>query len=138
MSCSTDTFIANDGEKIFYYHWKVATPKAIVQIAHGVGEHAGRYQPIATLLQNQGYEVYANDHRIHGQSVRSKELLGVYEGNNYFEDAVDDMHELTKIIKARHPEKKLVLFGHSMGSLLSREYVTRYYLLYTSPSPRDS
>ncbi len=126
MSCSTDTFIANDGEKIFYYHWKVAKPKAVVQIAHGVGEHAGRYRPIATLLQNQGYEVYANDHRIHGQSVRSKELLGVYEGANYFEDAVDDMHELTKIIKDRHPEKKLVLFGHSMGSLLSREYVTRY------------
>ena len=126
MDYKTNTFIAHDGEKIFYYRWKTKNPKAIVQIAHGVGEHAGRYQPIASLLQQQGYEVYANDHRIHGNSVPSKDLLGVYEGSNYFEDAIEDMHELTNIIKEEHPQQKIILFGHSMGSLLSREYVTRY------------
>lgn len=126
MDCKTNTFIANDGEKIFYYHWRTEEPKAVVQIAHGVGEHAGRYQPIASVLREQGYEVYANDHRIHGNSVRSRDLLGVYDGADYFNDAVEDMHELTKIIKAEHPKRKIILFGHSMGSLLSREYVTRY------------
>lgn len=126
MDYKTNTFIAHDGEQIFYYHWKTKKPKAVVQIAHGVGEHAGRYQSIASLLQKQGYEVYANDHRIHGNSVSSKDLLGVYEGQNYFEDAVDDMRELTKIIKEEHPQQKIILFGHSMGSLLSREYVTMY------------
>ncbi|MDJ0644969.1 MAG: alpha/beta hydrolase [Flavobacteriaceae bacterium] len=126
MSYTTDTFITNDGEEIFYYRWKKVNPKAIVQIAHGVGEHAGRYQAIASSLQSQGFEVYANDHRIHGNSVKSKELLGFYEGENYFDDAVEDMRELTKIIRQEHSSRKLILFGHSMGSLLSREYVTRY------------
>ena len=126
MNYNTNTFIAKDGEKIFYYHWKTKNPKGIVQIAHGVGEHAGRYKPIALLLQEQGYEVYANDHRVHGNSVKSKDLLGFYDGKNYFEDAVEDMHELTQIIQREHPKQKVILFGHSMGSLLSRDYVTKY------------
>ena len=126
MNYTTNTFITKDGEKIFYYHWKTNNPKGIVQIAHGVGEHAGRYKPIASLLQEQGYEVYANDHRVHGNSVKSKDLLGFYEGGNYFNDAVEDMHELTKIIQQEHSDRKVILFGHSMGSLLSREYVTKY------------
>jgi alpha-beta hydrolase superfamily lysophospholipase len=126
MNYTTNTFVTKDGEKIFYYHWKAINPRGVVQIAHGVGEHAGRYKPIASLLQEQGYEVYANDHRVHGNSVKSKDLLGFYEGNNYFDDAVEDMHELTKIIQQEHPDLKVILFGHSMGSLLSREYVTKY------------
>jgi len=128
MNYSTDTYHTKDGEHIFYYKWKSLSnnPKGIVQIAHGMGEHAGRYQPIAKLLQEQGYEVYANDHRIHGKSVKSMDLLGVYEGENFFEDAVEDMYELTKIIKKDHPSQKIILFGHSMGSFLSRHYVTKY------------
>jgi len=129
MSYITDTYNTIDGESIFYYKWSANTDttfKGAVQISHGVGEHAGRYQPIAKILQKQGYEVYANDHRAHGQSVKSKELLGFYEGENYFNDVVEDMHQLTTIIKNEHPNKKIILFGHSMGSLLSRVYVTKY------------
>ena len=128
MSYRTNTYIANDGERIFYYHYKSVSknPKGIVQIAHGIGEHAGRYQPISELLQEQGYEVYANDHRIHGKSSKSKDVLGLYDGENYFNDAVEDMYELSKIINTQHPDQKIILFGHSMGSFLSREYVTKY------------
>ncbi|PHR72887.1 MAG: alpha/beta hydrolase [Lutibacter sp.] len=129
MNYTTNTFITRDNETIFYYKWSASpkvTFKGVVQISHGIGEHAGRYQPIAKLLQEQGYEVYANDHRIHGQSVKSKELMGVYEGQNYFDDAVEDMRELTLLIKEIHPNKKIILFGHSMGSLLSRKYVIKY------------
>lgn len=126
MSFTAHNFTAHDGEKIAYYHWKAINPKAIIQIAHGVGEHAGRYNRIASLLQENNYEVYANDHRIHGHSTKSKKHLGVYEGESYFDDAVDDMHELSKIILQQHPSEKIILFGHSMGSLLSRQYVTQY------------
>jgi alpha-beta hydrolase superfamily lysophospholipase len=129
MNYTTHTFITRDNETIFYYKWSAnpKTPfKGVVQISHGIGEHAGRYQPIAKLLQEQGYEVYANDHRIHGQSVKSIELMGVYEGQNYFDDAVEDMRELTLLIKEIHSDKKIILFGHSMGSLLSRKYVIKY------------
>jgi len=78
------------------------------------------------LLQEQGYNVYANDHRIHGKSVKSNDHLGFYDGEDYFSDAIFDMRKLSKIIKEEHPNKKIILFGHSMGSLLSREYVTKY------------
>ena len=126
MSFSTHTFTAKDGEKIFYYRWKTANPKGIVQIAHGIGEHAGRYKRIAEVLQENNYDVFANDHRIHGNSIKSKEHLGIYEGQNYFEDAVDDMRNLTTIIQEEYPTEKIILFGHSMGSLLSRQYVTQF------------
>lgn len=126
MSFSTHTFTAKDGQKIFYYHWKTTNPKGVVQIAHGIGEHAGRYKRIAQILQENKYEVFANDHRIHGNSIKNKDHLGIYEGDNYFDDAVEDMHNLTAIIKEKFPSKKIILFGHSMGSLLSRQYVTQY------------
>jgi len=129
MNYTTNTFITRDNETIYYYKWpanKNIPPKGVVQISHGIGEHAGRYQPIAKILQEQGYEVYANDHRIHGKSVKSKEYLGVYLGDNYFEDAIEDMRELSLLIKKEHPEQKIILFGHSMGSLLSRKYVIKY------------
>jgi len=129
MDFITNTYNAKDGESIFYYKWP-ANPKislkGIVQISHGVGEHAGRYQPIAKILVDQGFEVYANDHRVHGRTAKSKELMGYYDGKNYFYDAVEDMRQLTMLIKKEHPTKKIVLFGHSMGSLLSRQYVTKY------------
>ena len=129
MDYITNTYNAKDGESIFYYQWSANTKvsfKGIVQISHGVGEHAGRYQRIAKILTGQGYEVYANDHRVHGRTAKSKKLMGFYDGKNYFEDAVEDMWQLTKLIKKEHPNKKIILFGHSMGSLLSRQYVTKY------------
>ncbi len=129
MSFSTSTYKTRDKEKIFYYKWKANNKlpsKGVIQISHGVGEHAGRYQSIAKALQNEGYDIYANDHRIHGKSVETKKDLGFYNGDDYFTDAISDMRQLTEIIKKENPNKKIILFGHSMGSLLSREYVTKH------------
>lgn len=129
MRVCTDTYKTLDNERIFYYRWKVAknkSVKAIVQIAHGVGEHAGRYESIAKCLQDDGFEVYANDHRVHGKSAKTEDYLGFYDGNDYFFDAMNDMRQLTTIIQKEHPSTPLILFGHSMGSLLSRAYVTKY------------
>ena len=129
MSFISNTYKTIDKQTIFYYKWpsnKDIPLKGIVQISHGVGEHAGRYQSFAKILQNEGYEVYANDHRIHGKSAKSDAFLGFYDGEDYFSDAINDMRQLTNIIKKEHPNKKIILFGHSMGSLLSREYVTKY------------
>jgi len=129
MNYTTNTYKTRNGDAIFYYKWthNINVPlKGVVQISHGVGEHAGRYHPIASLLQEQGYEVYANDHRVHGRSAKSKELMGFYDGDNYFDDAIEDMRELTLLIKKEQPNKKIILFGHSMGALLSRKYVIEY------------
>lgn len=129
MNFQTNTYKTFDDETIFYYKWKVnknESLKGVIQISHGVGEHAGRYKNIAKTLQNEGYEVYANDHRIHGNSVKNNDYLGFYDGDDYFSDAITDMRKLSEIIKKEHPNRKIILFGHSMGSLLSREYVTKY------------
>ena len=129
MAVITSTFTSLGNEEIFYYRWKpkdAQNIKGVVQISHGVGEHAARYKSIAKVLKKQGYEVYANDHRVHGKSVKTNAHLGFYDGDDYFSDAIFDMRKLTEIIKAEHPDKKIILLGHSMGSLLSRAYATKY------------
>ncbi|MFC7357519.1 alpha/beta hydrolase [Jejudonia soesokkakensis] len=129
MSYKTHVFTARDGEHICYYHWKANEQKPLkgmVQIAHGIGEYAGRYDAIAQLMADEGYEVYANDHRAHGKTAEIKRLFGHYDGADYFGDCMEDMHELAEKMRADHPKVPFVLFGHSMGSLLSRKFVTEY------------
>ena len=129
MHYKTDILESIDGESICYYQWD-ANPnvplKGVVQIAHGLGEHAGRYDHIAHLMQEAGYAVYANDHRAHGKTAEMKRLFGFYDGEEYFKDCVEDMHALSTLMRSQHPNSKFILFGHSMGSLLSRKYVTQY------------
>ena len=62
------TFIDEYGVPIVYYAWPVDNPRAIVQLVHGVGEHARRYREVARALNAAGYSVYADDHRGHGQT----------------------------------------------------------------------
>ena len=129
MYYKTDTFTAKDGEIICYYKWEAlgsTKDRGIIQIAHGIGEHAGRYDGIAHRLRKEGFTIYANDHRAHGKTAEIKRLYGYYDGENYFEDVVADMHALTELMRAKHPNTRFILFGHSMGSLLSRKYVLRY------------
>ncbi len=129
MQYKTNTFTAKDGETICYYKWETADPvscRGIIQISHGIGEHAGRYISIAGRLQQEGFTVYANDHRAHGKTAEIKRLFGFYDGDDYFEDVVEDMHSLTQLMRTEHPKTKFILFGHSMGSLLSRKYVLKY------------
>ncbi|MGB5378796.1 lysophospholipase [Muriicola sp.] len=129
MYYNTDIFKSTDGESICYYRWE-ANPrlpfKGVVQIVHGLGEHVGRYNHMAHLLQEEGYSVYGNDHRAHGKTAEIKRLFGYYGGNEYFDDCIEDMHVLSNLMRYEHPNSKFILFGHSMGSLLSRKYVTKY------------
>lgn len=60
------TFTASDGHIVAAYGWDRADPVGIVQIAHGMGEHAKRYAPVAKALNAAGYAVFATDHRGHG------------------------------------------------------------------------
>ena len=65
------TFVSGDGKEIFVYVWlpDEGKIKGIVQIAHGMAEHAGRYERLAKILTEGGYGVYANDHRGHGRTA---------------------------------------------------------------------
>lgn len=116
-----------DRTRVFVNHWSPdGPPRAAVQIAHGMAEHSDRYERFARALTDAGYEVYANDHRGHGRSATSPDEVGYFADADGFDKVVDDMHALTERIRADHPGLPVFLFGHSMGSFLSRSYATRF------------
>jgi alpha-beta hydrolase superfamily lysophospholipase len=129
MKSDTFTFKTSDGIQIFTYRWvpdEASAVKGVVQIAHGMAEHAARYERFADALTKAGYAVYANDHRGHGKTAGSQDNLGYFADENGWEKVVEDMHTLTVIIKKENPNKPFFLFGHSMGSFLSRNYSMLY------------
>jgi alpha-beta hydrolase superfamily lysophospholipase len=114
---------ASDGCNISCYQWLIDTPKAVIHIAHGMGEHAQRYDHVAERLNQGGYSVYANDHRGHGGTgAASPGYMGADGWNRLLADAF----ELNRLIRERHSELPVVLLGHSMGSMMAQQYITRY------------
>ena len=100
--------------------------KAVIQVAHGMAEHLERYEKFATVLCDNGYALYINDHLGHGLSVKNKDELGYFGEKDGWKVFVEDCHKLTEIIKKENPGKPLVFFGHSMGSFVARAYSTKY------------
>lgn len=122
----TDTFHlqSGDGQSIMVRRWQPdhADPRAVVLIAHGAAEHSARYVRVAEVLTNQGYAVYAPDHRGHGQTVGSLDLAG-NAGPDGFNGIIRDLRKLAESIHEKHPGAPLVLFGHSMGAALSQRFI---------------
>ena len=116
---------ANDGTPIEAHRWQGGTPSAIVQLAHGMGEHSLRYQALAAALVQAGYVVYANEHRGHGKGAAARDALGDF-GPRGFQGLVDDMALLSQHARDAHPGLPLVLLGHSMGSFAVQHYLTRH------------
>ena len=117
------SFASEDGLEIAYYRWRLpGRANAIVQIAHGMGEHALRYAHVADFLNQAGYHVYANDHRGHGRSVKSRESLGDF-GTAGWNGLVADMATLTRLARTREGGLPVILLGHSMGSFAAQQYV---------------
>ncbi|WP_374347272.1 lysophospholipase [Chitinimonas sp.] len=117
-----DTQIAGDGATLARYHWPAATPRRIVVIAHGMAEHAGRYDDFARFLVEHDCEVWALDHRGHGGSVQAGRK-GHFADQGGFALVVGDLLALVEKARAALPGLPLVLFGHSMGSFISRAAV---------------
>lgn len=115
----------SDNNEVHVYEWLPENEeniKGIVQVAHGMAEHAGRYEDFALFLNKHGYAVFANDHKGHGKTAGTVENLGYFADRNGFGQVVKDMRSLTDKINERFPEKPVFLLGHSMGSFLSRYY----------------
>ena len=97
-----------------------------VQIAHGINEYGFRYKDFMCFLAENGYAVFANDHLGHGKSIAGEEDRGYFADKDGWFTVVADMKTLRDIIKKEYPDKKIILFGHSMGSFLSRTYLIKY------------
>ena len=114
------TFSGANGLEIFWREWlPAAIPRAVVVIAHGVGEHSGRYGHVAADLTAHGYAVYALDHRGHGLSEGDRCVI------DRLERAVEDIGTLIAMARERHRGKRAILLGHSMGGCLSIAYAVR-------------
>lgn len=127
MKQNTFWLKTKDDIQIFTRTWlPETTPKRVVQIAHGMCEHSGRYAPFAKVLVDAGYAVYASDRRGHGLTAKKPEDLGHLAGKNGWNLALQDLLSLTETIHQQHPAIPVFLLGHSMGSFLAQHYLMLY------------
>lgn len=108
------------------YSWAVENPVAVVQITHGMIEHAGRYDHFARWLNEHRVAVYANDHIGHGLTARTTPDLGHFPRKDDWQRSVDILYNLTRKIRSEHPGVPVFLFGHSMGSVMAQTYMIQH------------
>ncbi|TYP88881.1 alpha/beta fold hydrolase [Blastococcus xanthinilyticus] len=104
------------------YRWDPAgRPRGIVQLAHGMGEHLLRYEPLAAELTAAGWVVAGQDHRGHGATVGDGERGALGPGG--WDELVRDIGRVGDALRADLPGLPLVLLGHSMGSFAAQQHV---------------
>jgi len=118
------------GVEIMFYEWPVAEPKAVIQLAHGLGEHARRYDLMAATLNRAGFSVYADDHRGHGQTgvkqLENKQIKRLGNlGPGGMAATFKQVANFSELIKAENPGKPLVLLGHSWGSFIAQKVINK-------------
>ncbi|MFA6508140.1 MAG: lysophospholipase [Treponemataceae bacterium] len=129
MKKTTVWIKADDGVNLFSRRWvpdeaSFPVPRALVQIVHGMGEHSARYEGVAERLCASGYEVWADDHRGHGETARGG-ILGHTADTDGFFRVVRDLSRWSDEIIALRPCVPLFLVGHSWGSFLAQAYIEK-------------
>lgn len=111
------------GVTVAAYRWDPeGEPRAIAQVAHGVGEYAQRYQPLVEDLLAAGYVVYSHDHRGHGNTASSEAEFGLL-GEEGWGELVADIGRTGELAKAAYPGLPLVLIAHSLGSFAAQQWL---------------
>lgn len=106
--------------------WVPNNPRAVVQIVHGVAEHIERYACFARFLAGNGYYVAGCDILGHGKSVSSPDDIGYFAENDGWLVNVEDIHALRLAVQDKYQSLPYFILGHSMGSFLTRTYITKY------------
>lgn len=121
-------FTSSDGfHQIHVREW---TPdcdiNGVIQLVHGISEYVGRYEAFARFLASKGFVVVGGDHLGHGGSVRSSDELGFFAYENGWELVLSDVEKLREATRKRYPDVPYFIFGHSMGSFLTRNYLIKH------------
>ena len=133
METSRWTLTTRDGAPVIVHRHEPEGPvRGVVNLAHGMAEHARRYDHLAAALTGVGVAVYAEDHRGHGETAGAEEQLGFLADRRGWALVLDDLHRVTLRARADHPDVPVVLLGHSMGSFLAQQY------LFTFPGEVDA
>lgn len=129
------------GVEVFHRTWSPAEPRGVVVIAHGMSEHSGRYARFAGALTDAGWAVCALDHRGHGRTGDTTGAGKVGAGGGTA--LLDDIEAVVELARTEVPDAPVVLFGHSMGSMLAQAYVENRgsglagYVLSGCPGPME-
>ena len=116
LSCSENALVTG-------LIWELNDPKAIVVLSHGMAEHIERYEPFATFLVSQGFKVYGHNHRGHKGSILSDLDYGYMSDEDNFKAMLEDLDKVIDKAKDENPDKKVFIFGHSMGSFITQRYI---------------
>lgn len=119
-------FEGADGAELAGYSWMPAegeAVRAVVQLHHGMAEHAARYARVARALCEVGIGVVGSDHRGHGRNIKSPEDQGFFAAEGGWSLVVRDMRRLNAWIREAHPEVPVIMLAHSMGSMLAQQYM---------------
>ena len=122
-------FKSSTGKELYAKKWydeKRENYKGVVQLVHGMEEFIGRYDEFALFLANNGYIVVGHDHIGHGNSVKDDSELGNFGCKDAWFRLTEDIHILQNIVSNQYPNLPYIVMGHSMGSLLTRTYLTIY------------
>ncbi|RJL32633.1 alpha/beta fold hydrolase [Bailinhaonella thermotolerans] len=123
MTETTCIFPSPDEQAIYAYRWAsdAATRRGTVHIAHGAGEHSGRYREVAARLTAAGYTVYAHDHRGHGRSAAPGRLGD--PGPSSWRRMIGDMVAILRHIRDVESPHPVILLGHGLGSWAAQHLV---------------
>lgn len=131
----TQKFIATDGTPIFYQRRLPAaeSPRAVILLVHGLGEHSDRYTYLFQRLIPEGYAFFAPDHRGFGRSGGARGHV------SRFSRYTEDLHQLRRIMEEEFPDRPKVIYGHSMGGLITLSYAAAHpgevpFLVVASPA----
>lgn len=108
-----------DGLDLVTHNWKVSEPKALLVLTHGYNDHANRFAHVGKVLNDAGYALYAYDLRGHGRSA------GPRGHAPDFDCFLDDLGRVIAEARRDHPDRKLFVYGHSMGGNITLNYALR-------------
>lgn len=117
---------SNNVSNLAYYLYEVENPIGVVQITHGMCEYIKRYEHFINFLNENGYAVIAHDHLGHGYTGDLNNDFGYFSKKKGYKVLVEDLNIISKFAKEIYPNIQLILFGHSMGSFITRCYLTKY------------
>ncbi len=122
------TITSTDGETLYLKIYNIENPKGCVQIVHGMQEHQTRYENFAKFLNANGYACVTSDLRGHGENAKE---LGFFKETKGYEALISDQVEISKYIKKELKIDNLIIYGHSMGSIITRNVIFKNSELYS-------